>query len=76
MNHSTPEDMFDITGKVAVVTGGAGILCGNMCRFLAERGVKVAILDENLSAAQHMADEIRSEGGESVGIACNVLGKE
>jgi NAD(P)-dependent dehydrogenase (short-subunit alcohol dehydrogenase family) len=75
MNHSTPEDMFDITGKVAVVTGGAGILCGNMCRFLAERGGKVAILDQNLAAAQHLADEIRSEGGESVGIACNVLEK-
>jgi NAD(P)-dependent dehydrogenase (short-subunit alcohol dehydrogenase family) len=75
MDHSTPEDMFDITGKVAVVTGGAGILCGNMCRFLAERGGKVAILDQNLAAAQHLADEIRSEGGESVGIACNVLEK-
>jgi NAD(P)-dependent dehydrogenase (short-subunit alcohol dehydrogenase family) len=75
MDHSTPEDMFDITGKVAVVTGGAGILCGNMCRFLAGRGVKVAILDQNLSAAQNLAGEIRSEGGESIGIACNVLEK-
>jgi NAD(P)-dependent dehydrogenase (short-subunit alcohol dehydrogenase family) len=75
MNHSSPEDMFDITAKVAVVTGGAGILCGNMCRFLAGRGVKVAILDQNLAAAQHLADEIRSQGGESIGIACNVLEK-
>jgi NAD(P)-dependent dehydrogenase (short-subunit alcohol dehydrogenase family) len=75
MNHSSPVDMFDITGKVAIVTGGAGILCGNMCVFLAGRGVKVAILDQNLAAAQHLADEIRSQGGESIGIACNVLEK-
>jgi NAD(P)-dependent dehydrogenase (short-subunit alcohol dehydrogenase family) len=75
MNHSSPEDMFDLTGKVAIVTGGAGILCGNMCRFLAGRGVKVAILDQNPTAAQNLADEIRSQGGKSVGIACNVLEK-
>ena len=76
MKNQSQEDLFDITGKVAVVTGGAGILCGNMCRFLAGRGVKVAILDQDLTSAQNLAGEIRSEGGESVGIACNVLEKE
>jgi len=75
MNHSSSGEMFEINGKVAIVTGGAGILCGNMCRFLAGRGVKVAILDKNLAAAQNLADEIRSQGGESIGIACNVLEK-
>jgi NAD(P)-dependent dehydrogenase (short-subunit alcohol dehydrogenase family) len=75
MNHSSSGEMFEIDGKVAIVTGGAGILCGNMCRFLAGRGVTVAILDQNLAAAQNLADEIRSQGGESIGIACNVLEK-
>lgn len=75
MNHSSSGEMFEINGKVAIVTGGAGILCGNMCRFLAGRGVTVAILDQNLAAAQNLADEIRSQGGESIGIACNVLEK-
>ena len=73
MKNLSHEGLFDITGKVAVVTGGAGTLCGNMCRFLAGKGVKVAILDQDLAAAQNLAGEIRSEGGESVGIACNVL---
>ncbi len=75
MKNQSQEDLFDITGMVAVVTGGAGILCGTMCRFLAARGVKVAILDQDLDAAQNLAGEIRSEGGESVGISCNVLEK-
>ena len=35
---------FDINGKVAVVTGGAGVLCAAMCRMLVEQGAKVAVL--------------------------------
>jgi NAD(P)-dependent dehydrogenase (short-subunit alcohol dehydrogenase family) len=36
---------FDLSGKAAVITGGAGILCSEMARQLAQRGVNVAILD-------------------------------
>ena len=35
----------DLTGKVAVVTGGGGILCSAMAKALAKQGAKVAILD-------------------------------
>jgi len=63
---------FDVKGKVAVVTGGAGVLCAEMCRALAKAGAKVAVLDLRLESAEALASEI---GNGAVGIACNVLEK-
>lgn len=63
---------FGIKGKVAVVTGGAGVLCAAMCRALAEAGAKVAILDLRAEPAQALADEI---GNDAIGVVCNVLDK-
>lgn len=71
----TFQKLYDISGQVAVVTGGAGVLCTAMCRTLAEAGVKVAVLDLNQKAAEELASEIRSTGGDAVGVACNVLDK-
>ena len=42
----------DLNGKVAVVTGGGGILCSVMAKSLAEAGAKVAILDLKEEAAK------------------------
>ncbi len=66
-------EMFDLSQKVAVVTGGAGVLCAGMCRALATAGAKVAILDLNQEAAEGLAAEIQSSAGEAVGLVCNVL---
>lgn len=63
----------DLTGKVAVVTGGGGILCGIMAKSLAASGAKVAILDLRLENAQKVADEIVAAGGVAIGVAANVL---
>ncbi|MBO4490895.1 MAG: SDR family oxidoreductase [Lentisphaeria bacterium] len=63
----------DLTGKVAVVTGGGGILCGEMSRALAAAGAKVAILDLKKEAADRVAAGIREKGGEAMGVAANVL---
>jgi len=63
----------DLNGKVAVITGGGGILCGCMAKALGEYGVKVAVLDLNEQAAQKVADEIVAAGGQSIGVKCNVL---
>ena len=41
----------DLTGKVAVVTGAGGVLCGMFAKTLAEAGAKVAVLDLNEEAA-------------------------
>ncbi len=66
----------DLTGKVAVVTGGGGILCSVMAKALAASGAKVAILDLKAEAAQKVADEIVADGGMAIGVAANVLDLE
>lgn len=63
----------DLKGKVAVVTGGGGILCSNMAKELARQGMKVAILDLRLESAQKVADEIIEAGGTALAVECNVL---
>ncbi len=63
---------MDIKGKVAVVTGGAGILCAAICREFAAAGARVAVLDLRAEAAQALALEL---GKGSIGLACNVLDK-
>ncbi len=66
----------DMAGKVAVVTGGGGILCADMAKALAEAGAKVAILDLKLEAAEGVAAEIRNAGGNAIACAANVLERE
>jgi len=64
---------IDLSSKVAVVTGGGGILCSIMAEALAECGAKVAILDLRKEAADKVADAIKAAGGTAMGVACNVL---
>ncbi len=62
----------DLTGKVAVVTGGAGVLCSEFVRALAQCGAKVAILNRTLSKAEALAEEVRAAGGEAAAVQVNV----
>lgn len=66
----------DLIGKVAVVTGAGGVLCGAFSKTLARAGAKVALLDLNEQAAIAVADEIIAEGGVAKAYKCNVLDKE
>ena len=66
----------NLKGRVAVVTGGGGVLCGDFAKTLAKQGVKVAVLDLNEAAAQAVADEIVADGGVAIAVGCNVLEKE
>lgn len=66
----------NLKGRVAVVTGGGGVLCGDFAKALARQGVKVAVLDLNEAAAQKVADEITAEGGTAIAVGCNVLEPE
>lgn len=66
----------NLKGRVAVVTGGGGVLCSGFAKDLAASGVKVAVLDIRKDSAQTVADEITAAGGESIGIACDVLSAE
>ena len=66
----------DLSGKVAVVTGAGGVLCGMFAQALAQAGAKVAVLDLNEEAAQKVADEIVAEGGVAKAYKTNVLEKD
>ena len=66
----------NLKGRVAVVTGGGGVLCSSFAKDLAASGVKVAVLDIRKEAAQAVADEINASGGAAIGIACDVLSAE
>ena len=63
----------DFTGKVVVVTGAGGVLCGDMARAYAQAGAKVAALDLNEAAVQKLAEEVCAEGFVMKGYKCNVL---
>jgi len=65
----------ELSQQVAVVTGGAGVLCAALCKALAEAGASVAILDLNEEAAQNLAADIQSNGWKASGFGCNVLDK-
>ena len=64
---------IDLNGKVAVVTGGGGILCSVMAKALAECGAKVAVLDLREENAAKVADEINAAGFTAMGLGANVL---
>lgn len=66
----------NLKGRVAVITGGGGVICSGFAKDLASQGMKVAILDLNKDAAQKVADEITAEGGIALAVACNVLEAE
>jgi NAD(P)-dependent dehydrogenase (short-subunit alcohol dehydrogenase family) len=67
---------LNIKGKVAVITGGAGIICSTMARSLAAQGVKTVILDLNKEAAVDLSKAIEKEfGTQSIGLSANVLEK-
>ena len=74
-HHKHLEDLFGLAGKVAVVTGGGGVLLGTISRALGRLGVKVAILDLVLEAAQKVEKQVVSAGGEAIAVKCNVLDK-
>lgn len=67
---------IDLTNKVAVVTGGAGILCGQFVDALAACGAKVAVLDLKLENAEKKAAEVQQNGGIAIGVEANVLDKD
>ena len=66
----------DLSGKIAVVTGGAGVLCREFAKALALCGAKVAILNRTLSKAEAVAAEIAEMGGTAIAVAVDVTKKD
>jgi NAD(P)-dependent dehydrogenase (short-subunit alcohol dehydrogenase family) len=75
MDANRLDQLFDLSGKVAVLTGGGGVLCGMMSRGLAEAGVKIAVLDIVPEAAQTVVDDVVASGGDALAVTCDVLTK-
>ena len=66
----------DYSGKVVVITGAGGLICGAMARAFAQSGAKVAALDLNEDAVKKLADELNAEGFICKGYKANVLEPE
>ncbi|WMC09410.1 glucose 1-dehydrogenase [Oceanimonas pelagia] len=67
-----PAELFDLTGKVAIITGGANGIGKGCSKMLAAFGASVVVADLKLDAAEATAEEIRREGGKALAVACNV----
>lgn len=65
-------ELFNLTDKVAVVTGGSGVLGSAMVKYLAAHGAKVAILARNKEKGDKLAAEIKAGGGEASFFATDV----
>ncbi|MCF4101078.1 SDR family oxidoreductase [Gillisia sp. M10.2A] len=68
--------MDNLENKVAVITGGNGVLGGAIAKGLAERGVKVGILGRRQVSVQERVAEIRKAGGTAIALVADVLDKE
>jgi len=68
----TIQEKFDLTGRVAVVTGGRGLLGTEFCKTLAEAGAAVAVVDLNASASQGTADTLTKSGYKAQAFATDI----
>lgn len=65
--------MFELKGKVVIITGGAGVLGGAMAAGLAKAGAKVGILSRTKSKVDQKVKEIKKNGGKAIALVADVL---
>ena len=65
-------DLFDIHGRVAIVTGASSGIGLHLARFLASRGAKVAAVARRLNELEALVQDIKGSGGEAIAIRCDV----
>ena len=71
-------NLFDLSGKVAVLTGATGVLGASIASYLAGQGCRMVLLcrDRSKEKADNIVADIRSRGGEAIRLVSNVLDKE
>ncbi|MEN7550433.1 SDR family oxidoreductase [Rapidithrix thailandica] len=67
------EKLFNLEGKVAIVTGGYGVLGGKMAEHLATEGVNVAILGRSSQQLEEKVSALQAKGAEAIGLQASVL---
>lgn len=68
-------DLFSLSGKVAVVIGGGGVLAGEMAKGMAQAGADVALLGRTLSSLETRAEEIRTLGRKALCLSVDATSK-
>lgn len=63
----------NLEGRVAVITGGSGVLCSKMASELARHGVKIAILNRTAESGKLVVDQITESGGTAISVVADVL---
>ncbi|HYV26315.1 MAG TPA: SDR family oxidoreductase [Candidatus Eisenbacteria bacterium] len=69
-------DLFDLTGEVAAVIGGTGVLGGAIAEGLAEAGAKVAVLGRNAERGETRSRVIQKNGGQSRFVPADAMSRE
>ncbi len=70
------DKLFDLKGKVAVITGGSGILCGTIAKAMAQRGVLVGILGRTPEKVHATVKEFEESGGKALPLIADVLNEK
>jgi NAD(P)-dependent dehydrogenase (short-subunit alcohol dehydrogenase family) len=71
----TPAELFSLQGKVAVVIGGTGELCGAMAEGFAKAGAAVALVGRDAAKAKKRLDSIAKAGGKAEFFSCDTTSK-
>jgi NAD(P)-dependent dehydrogenase (short-subunit alcohol dehydrogenase family) len=71
----TPAELFSLKGKVAVVIGGTGVLCGEMAEGLALAGAAVALVGRDAAKARDRLEKIANGGGKAEFFSCDTTSK-
>ena len=69
-------EMFSVKGKVAVITGAAGVLGGSLARHFASQGADVVALVHRPEQVEPTLERLKALGGNPCAYACNVMDKE